>query len=384
MAEQIPVVRMRTRSQSHMELVEPGDGAAGGDLRAPGDNTSSTEQLGGRSSVNRDSPTDFQTQPETEILSAIPDISEPVLKASDRRIRTLIAKTTTGKMFLDTSIKELDTMAKRHAEYQKAAEPAVMLVDKAYKIKSKVREAEQIEKKLISDFGNLSLLLEMLNLDGEEAEKKRGVELGNKVTADMAKYKGLVGEFEHTNRATLTFAIPKRADVSQPSSAHSSRNSSLERRPQITRLHDHFKPNKVGWEDSLEVVLDMQDRYKIWMKEVTRVSGKDLEYEWNSLMSLLDKKWVERMNEDRTLRDKQQEEWLEKMNLILVDRFPILGRRLEHVGITKHNNELPSTFMERVFSTMYSSQIDKAPPVARALVYISGQRGWTRQSRNTW
>ena len=78
-------------------------------------------------------------------------------------------------MFLDTSIKELYTMAKRHAEYQKAAEPSVMLVDKAYKIKSKVREAEQIEKKLISDFGNLSLLLEMLNLDGEEAEKKRGV-----------------------------------------------------------------------------------------------------------------------------------------------------------------------------------------------------------------
>ena len=52
-----------------------------------------------------------------------------------------------------------------------------MLVDKAYKIKDKVREAEQIEKKLISDFGNLSLLLEMLNLNAEEAEKKRGVEL---------------------------------------------------------------------------------------------------------------------------------------------------------------------------------------------------------------
>ena len=130
-------------------------------------------------------------------------------------------------MFLDTSIKELDTMAKRHAEYQKAAEPAVMLVDKAYKIKDKVREAEQIEKKLISDFGNLSLLLEMLNLDADEAEKKRGVELGNKVTADVAKYKGLVGEFEHTNRAILTFAITKSVENSQPSSAHSSRASSL-------------------------------------------------------------------------------------------------------------------------------------------------------------
>ena len=179
-------------------------------------------------------PPDFQTQPETEIQSAMPDISEPVLKASDRRIRTLIAKTTTGKMMLDTSINELDKMAKRHEDYRQAAEPAEMLVDKAFKIKSKVREAEQIERKLISDFGNLSLLLEMLNLDGETEDKKRGVELGNKVTADLAKYKGLVSEFEHTNRATLTFAIPKRDESSQQSSAQSSRNSSLERRPQAS------------------------------------------------------------------------------------------------------------------------------------------------------
>ena len=162
MAEPNPVVRMRTRSQSHMELVTPGDGATGGDLRASGENTSNTEQLEGRSSVNRNNPADLQTQPESEVLSAtMPDISEPVLKASDRRIRTLIAKTITGKMYLDTSIKELDTMAVRHAEYQKAAEPALMLVDRAYKIKEKVREAEQTEKKLISNFGNLSLLLEI-------------------------------------------------------------------------------------------------------------------------------------------------------------------------------------------------------------------------------
>ena len=55
------------------------------------------------------------------------------MKASDRRIRTLNAETITGKMYLDPSIKELDTMAKRHAEYQKAAEPALMLVNRAYK-----------------------------------------------------------------------------------------------------------------------------------------------------------------------------------------------------------------------------------------------------------
>ena len=80
----------------------------------------------------------------------------------------------------------------------------------------------------------------------------------------------------------------------------------------------------MGWDDGLDIVLDMQDRYKIWMKEVTRISGPDPDSEWNSLMSLLDEKWVQRMNEDKTLRNKKQEEWFEEMNLILIDRFPIL------------------------------------------------------------
>ena len=67
MADQIPVVRMRTRSQSHMELLETGDGAAGGDIRAPSANNSGTEQLSERSSVNTGPPTNIQAQPETEI-----------------------------------------------------------------------------------------------------------------------------------------------------------------------------------------------------------------------------------------------------------------------------------------------------------------------------
>ena len=94
--------------------------------------------------MNTGPPTNTQTQPETEIQSAIPDISEPVLKSSDRRIRSLIAKTTTGKMVLDTSMNELNKMAKRHKDYRQAGKPAEMLVDKAYKIKSKVKEAEQL------------------------------------------------------------------------------------------------------------------------------------------------------------------------------------------------------------------------------------------------
>ena len=67
-----------------------------------------------------------------------------------------------------------------------------MLIDRAYQLKNKVRKAKQLEEKLISDLSNLTLLLELLNLDGDEVEKARGVELGNKVTSEITKYKGLV------------------------------------------------------------------------------------------------------------------------------------------------------------------------------------------------
>ena len=124
----------------------------------------------------------------------------------------------------------------------------------------------------------------------------------------------------------MTFAIPKKGDSSQQSSANSSRNSSLERRNQVNRMHDHLRPSKVGWEDELEVILKMQEEFIIWIKQVTRTSGHDPEYEWNSLMSLLDKDWSKRMKEDRTLKDKPQKEWF---NLILLDRFPLLSRRID-------------------------------------------------------
>ena len=210
----------------------------------------------------------------------------------------------------------------------------------------------------------------MLNLDGEEDDRKKGTELSNKVTADLGKYKGLVKDFANEHRATLTFAIPKGSN-SQQSSAHSSRNNSLERHPQPSRYFDHFKPNKVSWDDELDVILDMIEKYKKWMREIIRVSGPDPGYEWDSLMSLLDEQWTKRMNEDKTLKTKKQEDWFAKMTVIMIDRYPLVNRRIDHISLMKSKDEMPSAFMERVFSTMYSSQMDKAPPVARALVYIT-------------
>ena len=222
-------------------------------------------------------PAAFQTQ-SVEICSA--DISEPVLKITDRRIRELLAKSTTDKMMLKSSMEELEQIAKRHDEYRKAGEQAELLVEIAFTIKHKLKEAEVLEKKLIAEFGSLTLLLEMLNFDGEDEDKKKGVELSNKIQADLKEYKSIVNNFSHHHRAKLTFAI-QRGYTSQQSSAASSRNNSLDRgRPHASRYFDHLKPNKVTWEDDLEAILEMIDKYEKWMKEISIVHGTDPEYEW--------------------------------------------------------------------------------------------------------
>ena len=101
---------MRTRSQTRSqggaeELLESGDRGDGGglgDTSAPAVE-SENQQLRGRSSVNILPPAAFQSQTQpVEICSA--DISEPVLKITDRRIRELLAKSTTDKRMLKSSM----------------------------------------------------------------------------------------------------------------------------------------------------------------------------------------------------------------------------------------------------------------------------------------
>ena len=60
--------------------------------------------------------------------------------------------------------------------------------------------------------------------------------------------------------------------------------------------------------------------------EVTRVSSSDKEFVWISLMALLDTEWTKRMKEDKTLKNKDLDQIFQKMNLILLDRIPLVAR----------------------------------------------------------
>ena len=98
-------------------------------------------------------------------------------------------------MMLDNHIKEMTKMAERHMQYVKDGEAAEMLVDRALQLKSKVRKGEELEESLINNLSNLTLLLELLDLEADEEQRTEGVRLGNKVTSEFDKYKGTVEEF---------------------------------------------------------------------------------------------------------------------------------------------------------------------------------------------
>ena len=90
--------RMRTRVQNH--VVQPWeellDGATSGETDRDSEERSSVNQDTGERSA------DLSAQQATGFLN----MDEPVLTVTDKRIRTLMAQTTTEKMRLDNAIRD--------------------------------------------------------------------------------------------------------------------------------------------------------------------------------------------------------------------------------------------------------------------------------------
>lgn len=68
--------------------------------------------------------------------------------------------------------------------------------------------------------------------------------------------------------------------------------------------------------------------------------------------------------------EEELKEIFKKVDDILQDRFPPIVRRMDYERLTKGKNELPSAFIERVFTSSNQAQLDNAPLVARVFVKI--------------
>ena len=199
MADQRSHPRMRTRGMRG----EAGLGPDGARLDSSS-SESTTDQ-------ERSSLIGPETADTLSANSAMLDLEEPVLTIADKRIRSLLAQSTTQKMLLDNTLKDLAKQAERHKEIQDKGEDSELLVERAVQLKKNVQKGEKIEQSLLTKLTSLTTLLEMLNMDGEdEGQKKKGKEMSNKVTGDIEKYSGRVDTFQHEIRATLMFAIKKK------------------------------------------------------------------------------------------------------------------------------------------------------------------------------
>ena len=93
-----------------------------------------------------------------------------------------MAQTNTEKMVLENTIRDLTKQADRHRGYQEGGEDSELLIDRALQLKRNVQKGEKIEQSLLTKLTTLTTLLEMFNMDGDEARKLKGKEMSNKVT----------------------------------------------------------------------------------------------------------------------------------------------------------------------------------------------------------
>ena len=195
---------MRTRSQGLPAVSQPGSGqirdASGGGVSNHNNEERSSLQF------TEEGSADIQSAAQSE-AGFLLDMEEPVLTVSDRRIRKLVAETNMEKMRFDTVIKDLDKQATRHQQYQADGEDSAFLIERACHLKRNMHQASQMEHSLVRKLCNLTSLLEMLNLEGDEEQKKKGKELSSKVAEEIERFSGRVETFHHENKATLLFAL---------------------------------------------------------------------------------------------------------------------------------------------------------------------------------
>ena len=100
------------------------------------------------------------TEPAADPMSAneLLDLEEPVLEVTDKRIRNLMAQSTTEKMILENTLKDLNKQAERHRQIQDKGEDAELLVERAIQLKKNVQKGEKIEQSLLMKLTALTTL----------------------------------------------------------------------------------------------------------------------------------------------------------------------------------------------------------------------------------
>ena len=158
---------MRTRALSRVTAGQTGDALIHRlDSGSSGGQTTDSEE---RSSLSETSADQLSAKLNTSFLNQ----DEPVLMITDKRIRNLMAQTNTEKMVLENTIRDLTKQADQHRGYQEGGEDSELLIDRALQLKRNVQKGEKIEQSLLAKLTTLTTLLEMLNMEGDEAQKFR-------------------------------------------------------------------------------------------------------------------------------------------------------------------------------------------------------------------
>ena len=162
-------------------------------------------------------------------------------------------------------------------------------------------------------------------------------------------------------RDLLKFAIQRLDPSSSASSASNRRNTSLERRMQFSRQYDHLKPGTAFYDYPLQVIMKWQGNFQTWNSEATILTGEDRVLPWSSLISLVDTDWAARLIEDPELKNKRLKDIFGRMNVILLQKYPIILRGIDVKRIKRQNDEMPTDLRSKVLKEFKTTQLDQTP-----------------------
>ena len=154
----------------------------------------------------------------------------------------------------------------------------------------------------------------------------------------------------------ITIAAP-------PTSANSSRDSSVERHHNHKKNHDHVKPPQLSFDARVIEVTRWKESFMAWMVLNCHPDpvDKDLGYLLQSMLSLVNKRWYTTLYNHPGCKDGKKDKIFKVIDDTMLVKHPIYLHRVNFAAISLQDGDDPGTFLRRIIKAGRAADMAQCP-----------------------